>query len=143
MESFVIFPNFFEIGVFCGQLGGHFIPRVAENVKHFVRPINVGHTLVIPKNHYENIYEISEKEIAYLYKIVKRIAYATKKAVGSEGIRIIQNNGKAAGQVIFHLHVHIIPMYSDFQWRHPDNRDQKMLDQDAKKIKQAVSKKES
>jgi len=46
-----------------------------------IQPINVGHTLVIPKNHYENIYEISEKEIAYLYKIVKRIAYATKKAV--------------------------------------------------------------
>ncbi len=108
-----------------------------------IQPINVGHTLVIPKKHYENIYEISEKEIAYLYRIVKRIAHATKKAVGSEGIRIIQNNGKAAGQVIFHLHVHIIPMYSDFQWRHPSNRDQKMLDQDAKKIKQAISKKES
>jgi len=74
---------------------------------------------------------------------VKRIAYATKKAVGSEGIRIIQNNGKAAGQVIFHLHVHIIPMYIDCQWSHPNDRDQKMLDQDAKKIKQAISKNES
>ena len=58
-----------------------------------IQPINVGHTLVIPKKHYKNIYDISETEIAYLYKIVKRIAKATKKAVEAEGIRIIQNNG--------------------------------------------------
>lgn len=107
-----------------------------------IQPINVGHTLVIPKHHYENIYEISEKEIAYLYRIVKKITNATNKAVSAEGIRIIQNNGKAAGQVIFHMHVHIIPMYSNSEWKHPNIRDQKMLDQDAKKIKKVLFKNE-
>ena len=74
------------------------------------RPVNVGHTLVVPKKHYENIFEIPEEEAAYLFRIVKRIAQAVKDATGAEGIRIVQNNGEAAGQVIFHLHVHIIPL---------------------------------
>jgi histidine triad (HIT) family protein len=104
-----------------------------------IRPINNGHTLVVPKKHYENIYEIPEEEISELYKIVKKITQAVKIAVGAEGIRIIQNNGKAAGQVIFHMHVHIIPMYSDSHWKHPKVRDAKILDQDAKKIHQAIS----
>ena len=103
-----------------------------------IQPINVGHTLVIPKKHYENIYEIPEEEISQLYKRVKKIAKAVKTAVEAEGIRIIQNNDKAAGQVIFHMHVHIIPMYNKDIWRHPQDRDTKMLDQDAKKIQQSI-----
>lgn len=103
-----------------------------------IQPINVGHTLVIPKKHYENIYKISEKEVSYLFAVVKKISHAVKKSCEAEGLRIIQNNGKAAGQVIFHLHVHIIPMYSDDQWKHPKNRDPKMLNQDAKRISQTL-----
>ena len=82
------------------------------------RPVNVGHTLVAPKKHYENIYEIPEEEAAYLFKIVKKIAQAVKDATGIEGIRIVQNNGKDAGQVVFHLHVHIIPMKPSSQLLH-------------------------
>lgn len=104
-----------------------------------IQPINNGHTLVVPKKHYENIYEIPEEEISELYKIVKKITQAVKIAIGAEGIRIIQNNEKAAGQVIFHMHVHIIPMYSDSHWKHPKVRDVKILDQDAKKIHHAIS----
>ena len=103
-----------------------------------IQPINVGHTLVIPKNHYENIYEIPKEEIAELYERVKKITKAVKTSVNAEGIRIIQNNGKAAGQVIFHMHIHIIPMYHNSSWKHPQNREAKRLDQDAKKIKQAI-----
>lgn len=86
-----------------------------EKVMAFLstRPINVGHTLVVPKRHYENIFEISEEEVVHLSKIVKKVAYAVRKAVSAEGIRIVQNNGEAAGQVIFHLHVHVIPMYAE------------------------------
>ena len=103
-----------------------------------IQPINVGHTLVIPKKHYENIYEISEQEIVNLCKIVKKISHAIKKTFGAEGVRIIQNNGKAAGQVVFHMHIHIIPMYYDSQWKHPKTRDPKILDQDAKRIYQSI-----
>jgi histidine triad (HIT) family protein len=75
------------------------------------RPVNEGHTLVIPKKHYENIYEIPEEEVAYLFKIVKKLAGAVRLGVNAEGISLVQNNGKAASQVVFHLHVHIIPRY--------------------------------
>jgi histidine triad (HIT) family protein len=74
------------------------------------RPVNEGHTLVVPKRHYENIYEMPEEEIAYLYKIVKRVAVAVRDSMAADGIRVVQNNGSAAGQVIFHFHVHVIPM---------------------------------
>ena len=57
------------------------------------RPVNEGHTLVVPKKHYENIYEIPGDEAAYLFKITQRVAHAVKDAMGAEGIRIVQNNG--------------------------------------------------
>ena len=104
-----------------------------------IQPINAGHTLVIPKKHYENIYEIPEEEVTYLYRIVKKLAHAVKKAVNAEGIRIVQNNGEAAGQVIFHLHVHIIPLNKDRPWiHHPENRDADALKDDARKIQHAI-----
>jgi histidine triad (HIT) family protein len=76
-----------------------------------IRPLNEGHTLVIPKKHYETIYNVPDEEIEHLFKIVRRVAVAVKKAVNAEGITISQHNEKAAGQDIFHLHVHIIPRY--------------------------------
>jgi histidine triad (HIT) family protein len=104
-----------------------------------IRPISVGHTLVVPKKHYRDIYEIPEEEIAYLYRIVKRIAHAVEKAEHAEGIRVVQNNGEAAGQVIFHLHAHIIPMNKDHSWLHkPENVNVEALEIEAKKIRQFI-----
>ncbi len=107
------------------------------------RPVNVGHTLVVPKKHYVNIYEISEDEAAYLFRIVKRVASAVRDAVGAEGVRIVQNNGEAAGQVVFHLHVHIIPMKPHNQFSHDgafrdptSQRSADALEKDAEKIRQ-------
>jgi len=76
-----------------------------------VRPLNEGHTLVIPKEHYETIFEIPEELIANLHRIVKRVSFAVKKAAKADGISIFQQNGKAASQEIFHLHVHVVPRY--------------------------------
>jgi histidine triad (HIT) family protein len=104
-----------------------------------IQPINIGHTLVVPKKHYNNIYEMPEEEVAHLYKIVKKVAYAVKNAVSADGIRIVQNNGEAAGQVIFHLHVHIIPMNKDRLWvHHLENRDAEALKDDARRIRQFI-----
>lgn len=104
-----------------------------------IRPINIGHTLVVPKKHYENIYEIPEDEVAHLYTVVKKIAHAVQKAVNAEGIRIVQNNGEAAGQVVFHMHAHIIPMNKNHSWmQHAQMRDADALKDDAEKIKQVI-----
>jgi histidine triad (HIT) family protein len=76
-----------------------------------IRPLNEGHILIIPKEHYENIFDIPEQLITYMHGIVKRIAIAVEKATKADGISIIQQNGKAAGQEVFHLHVHVVPRY--------------------------------
>ena len=71
----------------------------------------MGHTLVIPKDHYVDIFDIPENVLNQIYKIIKLVSFAVKKATNSDGISIIQQNGKAAGQDIFHLHVHIVPRF--------------------------------
>ena len=76
-----------------------------------IRPLNEGHTLVIPKAHYENIFDVPQELNAYLHGVTKQIAMAVKKATNADGITIIQQNGKAANQDIPHLHVHVIPRY--------------------------------
>ncbi len=99
------------------------------------RPVSIGHTLVVPKKHYQNIFEIPADEAAHLFKIVKRITHAVKAAIAPEGIRIVQNNGEAAGQVVFHFHMHIIPMKSGEHFFHENGfRDPSLLDLDAKNI---------
>lgn len=104
-----------------------------------MKPINKGHALVIPKNHYENIYEISEEAVAHLFRVVKKIAYAVKKGVSADGVSIIQNNEKAAGQIVFHLHVHIIPRYGKPKsCRHREKCESSKLDTVAAKIRQFV-----
>jgi histidine triad (HIT) family protein len=76
-----------------------------------IRPLNEGHTLVIAKAHYADIFEIPLDLIEHLHGVTKQVALAVKKATDADGISIIQQNGKAAGQDIFHLHVHVIPRY--------------------------------
>lgn len=83
-----------------------------------IKPIERGHTLVVPKEHYENVHEIPEELQAYLYQIVKRIADAQRKVFSPAGISVAQNNGRAAGQVIFHFHTHVIPKNSEAQDRY-------------------------
>ena len=85
-----------------------------ENILAFMDfcPISIGHTLIVPRKHWETIYEVPEKTLAELAAVVKKVCVAVKKTVDAAGIRIVQLNGKAAGQVVMHLHFHVIPVYS-------------------------------
>jgi len=76
-----------------------------------IRPLNEGHTLVIPKKHYVNVFDIPEDQLNKVHKVAKQVSIAIKEATNADGISIIQQNGKAAGQDIFHLHVHAIPRF--------------------------------
>jgi histidine triad (HIT) family protein len=73
-----------------------------------MNPVNIGHTLILPKKHFENIFDIEENTLAHIIKIAKKISIALKK-VGVDGVNISINNGGAAGQVVFHSHTHVIP----------------------------------
>ena len=76
-----------------------------------IRPLSMGHTLIIPKTHFVDIFDTPEEQISQIHKVSKQIALAVKKATGADGVSIIQQNGKAAGQDIFHLHVHVVPRF--------------------------------
>jgi len=78
-----------------------------------IHPVNKGHTLVIPKKHSVNIYDVGELEITEVIKCAKKIIPILKKTVNADGINIHMNNEIAGGQVVFHTHIHIIPRYKN------------------------------
>ena len=111
--------------IFCKIIDGE-IPSTTIYEDDLVKCIldlsqaGVGHTLVIPKKHYENVLEIDEDTFAYAMKIAKKIAIALKKTFNCDGINILNNCGEAAGQTVFHLHIHVIPRFKndtvDIKW---------------------------
>ena len=68
-----------------------------------IRPVSEGHVLIIPKQHYVDIFDIPEELLAQTHKVTKKISAAVKQATKADGISIVQQNGKAAGQDIFHF----------------------------------------
>ncbi len=76
-----------------------------------LRPANAGHVLVIPRKHWETIHEIPDSTLVDIFRVAKRVAGAVKEAVSAEGINVVQSNGRAAYQMVNHLHVHVIPRF--------------------------------
>ena len=72
-------------------------------------PAAKGHALILPKAHYANIYEIPEELAAKAIVLAKKMAGIMTEALGCDGFNIVQNNGEAAGQTVFHFHMHLIP----------------------------------
>ena len=83
-----------------------------------INPVNYGHSLVIPKKHFDNFLTIPNNELTELTKLTQYIAGSVKRALKADGFNIISNNGMSAGQSVFHFHYHIIPRYeNDFLMR--------------------------
>ena len=74
-----------------------------------IGPIIEGHVLVIPKTHFENLFNIEEDVLKKVFIVAKRIALRMKEVLGVNGVNLHQSNGKAAGQSVMHFHVHILP----------------------------------
>ena len=83
-----------------------------------IGPVNKGHTLVIPKKHTTNIFDIEQDDLDAVSKAVRKISPAIKKAVNADGLNIMSSNGKAAGQLVLHSHIHIIPRFKDDGLKH-------------------------
>lgn len=104
--------------IFCKIINGE-IPsaKVYEDEHVFafldIGQVTKGHTLVIPKVHKENVFELPEEVAGNVFKAVPKIASAIKSAYEPEGLNILQNNGEAAGQSVFHFHMHLIPRHGD------------------------------
>lgn len=76
-----------------------------------VNPANKGHALIIPKEHFDNIYSIDAETAAKIFTIATEVAKAQKAELNPDGLNILQNNGEAAGQTVFHFHMHLVPRY--------------------------------
>lgn len=76
-----------------------------------IRPNTPGHTLVVPKKPVQNIFDADDETLAATMRTVRKIAPAVRDAVGAHGVHINSNHGAAAGQIVFHLHFHIIPRH--------------------------------
>lgn len=102
--------------IFCKILAGE-IPSTAvyedDDFKAIldVNPAARGHVIILPKNHAANIYELPDEDASKIMMVAKKIATAIEKAYLCDGVNILQNNGEAAGQTVFHLHVHVIPRF--------------------------------
>jgi histidine triad (HIT) family protein len=104
--------------IFCKIVSGS-IPAVKfyedDEILGFmdIHPNTRGHALVIPKDHVENIYGLTAEISARLMIAVQKISVAIKNAVDADGINIVMNNESAAGQIIWHAHMHVIPRYNE------------------------------
>ena len=76
-----------------------------------VNPANKGHALIIPKEHFDNIYIMDAETAAKIFTIATEVAKAQKAELNPDGLNILQNNGEAAGQTVFHFHMHLVPRY--------------------------------
>lgn len=130
--------------VFCKIVSGEISSdKIYENDKIMafldISPVNKGHTLVVPKEHYENSLATPEEILKELIVVVKKVALAVKEATGAEGINLGINNGQAAGQIIFHTHWHVIPRFFNDgykMWGSKEYASKKEQAEIAKKIRQ-------
>ena len=104
-------------------------------------PAARGHALILPKKHYKDICELDEETAAKVLPLAARIGNAMKKSLGCAGFNVVQNNGKEAGQTVFHFHVHLIPRYEGgpamVSWE-PGKADPEELSQTGAAIRSAL-----
>ena len=104
------------------------------------RPNVPGHSLVIPKEHVRNIFDADDENLAHVMRAVRKVAPAIRDGVGAKGLHINSNHEEAAGQIVFHLHFHVIPRHdrSEFQfWPQHDEPKEKAASI-AAKIREAL-----
>lgn len=104
--------------IFCkiiaGEIPSHTIYEDGEfKVILDVNPASKGHALILPKEHYANIYEIDEETASHAMKLAKKLAVHMTEVLNCDGFNILQNNHEVAGQTVFHLHIHLIPRYKN------------------------------
>ncbi len=123
--------------IFCKLANGD-IPTNTVYKDEYVRaimdaaPANKGHVIILPSEHSADIFSLDDKYVERAFSVAKKIGAALKKLTGCDGINILQNNGAAAGQTVFHFHVHVIPRYKNDRcnigWEHESYADGEAAD---------------
>lgn len=95
-------------------------------------PASKGHALILPKEHYADLYEIEEETAGLAMKLAKKMAVHMTKVLNCDGFNLVQNNGEVAGQTVFHFHLHLIPRYKNMKnndiliWNHETFTEEEM-----------------
>ncbi|CCZ05046.1 HIT family protein [Bovifimicola ammoniilytica] len=104
-------------------------------------PATKGHALILPKKHFDNIYEMDDETASKVFVLAKKMATAMTKAFDCDGFNVIQNNGECAGQSVFHFHMHLIPRYEGDNaikmWKASETTDEKLA-QLEEKVKEVL-----
>ena len=104
--------------IFCKIIAGEIPSHTLYEDEMFkvildVGPATKGHALILPKNHYANLYELPEEDAAQAIKLAKKMMIKMTNKLNCDGFNIVQNNGEVAGQTVFHFHMHLIPRYKN------------------------------
>ena len=104
--------------IFCKIIAGEIPARTIYEDEEFkvimdAAPATKGHALVLPKNHFDNIYDIDADTLGKAVQVGQKVIKHATKILGCQGYNLLQNNGEVAGQTVFHYHLHLIPRYED------------------------------
>lgn len=104
--------------IFCKIANGEIPAKTVYEDEEFrvildLGPAAKGHALVLPKEHYANLYELPEETAGKAMKLAKKMAARMKDRLKCDGLNLVQNNGETAGQTVMHFHLHVIPRYED------------------------------
>lgn len=121
--------------IFCKIIEGKIPSRTIYEDEDFkvildVNPAAKGHALILPKNHFKNLYEIDDQLLAKAAILAKKLASHMTEQLHCDGLNLLQNNGEVAGQTVFHFHMHLIPRYLGMKnndllnWTHEEFTDE-------------------
>ena len=104
--------------IFCKIAAGEIPSKTIYEDDNFrvildLNPATRGHGLILPKNHYANLYELPEEIAGEVMKLAKKMTQVMTDKLKGDGFNLVQNNGEQAGQTVFHFHMHLIPRYKD------------------------------
>ena len=104
--------------IFCKIIAGEIPSQTIYEDDQFkvildVAPATKGHALILPKDHYANLYELPEEKAVDAIKLAKRMMAVMTDKLKCDGFNLVQNNGEVAGQTVFHFHMHLIPRYKN------------------------------
>lgn len=104
--------------IFCKIANGEIPSKTLYEDEKFrvildIGPAAKGHALIIPKNHYANLYELPDEVASNVMLLAKKMASQMTDRLSCDGFNLVQNNGEVAGQTVFHFHMHLIPRYKD------------------------------
>ena len=117
--------------IFCKIANGEIPSKTLYEDEEFrvildLGPAAKGHALILPKEHYANLYELPDETAAKVMQLAKKMAVQMREKLQCDGFNLVQNNGEIAGQTVFHFHMHLIPRYKNaknndiLKWNHEE-----------------------